>query len=78
MQFILGQILGEMKGISLSITQLSTTFTAHALADEKSFSEVRNDIVNVKLKMAYYMGGAAVIGALTGWLIPLVIQQIIK
>lgn len=82
---ILGQILGEMKGIAASQTQLFSTVTLHTASDEKNFKEIREEIADVraeiadgKIRMAYYMGGASVIGALAGWLIPFVIEQLIQ
>lgn len=50
-QFILGQILGEMKGLSAGMGGINTTFTAHALSDEKNFTASREQAARDKAQL---------------------------
>lgn len=85
-----GQVLAFLKNMEKRFDN----FDAHILADDKNFKEIREaianikseisqaakaaDVADVKVAMARYAGGAAVIGALAGTVIPIIIQQLIK
>jgi hypothetical protein len=77
-QFILGELSGKMDGLTSSVNQVLVALTAHTASDEKNFKEIREEVSNVKIMVARYAGGAAVLGALAGAIIPIIIQQVIK
>lgn len=56
----------------------SASWIAHIASDDKNIKEIRDEIASIKVTMAWYAGGAAVVGALSGAIIPLIIQQVIK
>lgn len=74
--------------------EFSTSWMAHIAADDKNFKEIREEIANIKaeigrsaraddlsnlkITMNWYAGAAAVIGALAGTILPMIIQQIFK
>lgn len=43
-ELLLGTILGRLDGLLTSINNISTTFTAHSLSDEKNFYELRKQL----------------------------------
>jgi len=52
---ILGQILGEIKGLNNAMGSISTTFAAHALSDKESFEQLRRQMIDDKKEQAEMM-----------------------
>ena len=73
--FILGKIDGKLESIL-------TTFTAHAISDEKHFAGLyaqlakdKEEATTSRILIAKYVGGAAVLAAVVSYLLPALITR---
>lgn len=80
---ILGQVLGRLDGIANSINTITATFTAHALSDEKNFSELRRQMTDDKeemnrdrVRIAKITGGIIILATIASYLAPTIISRI--
>jgi len=82
-ELILGQILGRMEGMSTAMDRISTTFTAHALSDEKNFSELRKQMAEDKeemnkdrVRIAKITGGIIILATAASYIAPFILGKL--
>jgi hypothetical protein len=81
--FILGQILGEMKGMNASVGTLASALASHTLSDEKNFSNIREQMAKDKeemntdrVRIAKITGGIIILATIASYLAPSIIGRL--